>query len=72
MRFSELYRARVRGRDGKSIGRVREIHCRDGEVTHLGVGAGALLQRLAGGRKDRRIPWDSVLRIRRGEIVIDS
>jgi sporulation protein YlmC with PRC-barrel domain len=72
MRFAELYGARVRDRDGTALGRVREVYCRDGEVTHIGIGVGALLQRLTGSGKDRRIPWSLVREVRHGEVVIGS
>lgn len=71
MRFAELYGARVRDHEGAPLGRVREVYCRGGEVTHIGLGIGGLLQRLTAGRKDRRIPWGSVVRIRGGAIVVE-
>jgi sporulation protein YlmC with PRC-barrel domain len=70
MRLSEIYGMPVRTRDGDSLGRVREIHCEQGKVARLGIGAGSLIERLTGSRKGRHVAWDDVLEIRRGEIVV--
>jgi sporulation protein YlmC with PRC-barrel domain len=70
MRLAELDGARVVGADGKSLGRVRELHCTGGEITHLGIGAGTLLQRFAGGRRGRRIPWSAVAAMKDGALVL--
>jgi len=72
MRLAELYGARVRTRDGESVGRVREVLCKDGKVSWLGVGAGTLLQRLTGGRHGRRIAWDKVVEIGPGEVTVED
>ena len=72
MRLSDLYDARVRDEKGKALGRVHEVHCKDGRVTTLGIGPGALLERLTGGSRGRRIAWEKVVKARRGEIVVDD
>ncbi len=70
MLFSELYRARVRSRDGVLLGRVRAVHCQDGEIVQLGIGAGALLRRLSGRVREHRIAWDKVIEVRDGEVIV--
>jgi len=69
MRLSDLYGARVRGRDGRAEGRVREILCAGGQVTHLGLGAATWIERLTGDRRGRRIPWSAVV-ARKGNTII--
>jgi sporulation protein YlmC with PRC-barrel domain len=71
IRFADLYGARVRSRDGARLGRLRELYCRDGEVTHIGVGLPTLAERLTG-YGGHRIPWSRVAAIRGGEIVVDD
>lgn len=72
MRLAELYGAPVRTREGKALGRVREVLCKEGKVTWLGVGAGTLLQRLTGGERGRRIAWNKVVEIGRGGVIVED
>jgi sporulation protein YlmC with PRC-barrel domain len=72
MRLAELDGARVVDRAGRRLGVVREVHCADGEITHLGIGTATLLRRFTGGGGGRRVPWSSVARIRKGTLVIDE
>ena len=72
MRLAELYGAEVRTKDGKALGRVRELLCNEGKVTWLGVGAGTLLQRVTGGNHGRRIKWDKVVEIAPGAVVVEE
>ena len=72
MRFSDLYGARVRRRDGVVLGRVRAVHVRDGKLTHLGLGSGALLLRLSRRARERRIAWDKVIALRKGEVIVEA
>jgi len=72
MRLSDLYGARVVDADGRRLGCVREAYAAEGEVTHLLVGAFALVARLTGGSEGRRIPWSKVAKIKKdGTIVVD-
>jgi sporulation protein YlmC with PRC-barrel domain len=71
IRFADLYGARVRGRGGARLGRLRELYCRDGEVTHIGVGLRTWAERLTG-QGGRRIPWSRVVAIRAGEIIVED
>ena len=67
---SDLYGAKVRDPDGRIIGRVHEIHIRDGDVRSLTVGAKGLLQRFTASRMGKRIPWDAVSSIDGGVVVL--
>ena len=58
-------------RGGARLGRLRELYCRDGEVTHIGVGLRTLAERLTG-QGGRRIPWSRVAAIRGGEIIVED
>jgi sporulation protein YlmC with PRC-barrel domain len=71
IRFADLYGARVRSRGGARLGRLRELYCRGGEVTHIGVGLRTLAERLTG-RGGHRIPWSRVAAIRGGEIIVED
>jgi sporulation protein YlmC with PRC-barrel domain len=71
MRASELQRKRVRTGDGRVIGRVDEIHLRDGEVVALVCGRGGRLQRFVASRRGRRVAWDRVRQVTADEIVVD-
>ena len=71
MRLAELYGARVVNPDGKRLGRLLEIHCRNNEVSWLELGAWALLHRARGRRRGRKIPWEKVVAIRGGTIIVD-
>jgi sporulation protein YlmC with PRC-barrel domain len=73
MRLTDLHGARVRRRDGSVLGRVWEVHCKEGRVIALGIGAGGLLQRMAGGRdRGPRIPWEEVAQLRGREILLGT
>jgi uncharacterized protein YrrD len=73
MRLTDLHGARVRSADGSILGRVWEVHCREGRVIALGIGSGGLLQRMAGGRdRGRRIPWEEVAQLRGREILLGT
>jgi sporulation protein YlmC with PRC-barrel domain len=72
MRLSEIYGLRVRTKSGKDLGRIREVHCKDGQVTQLGLGTGSLLERLTGGRRGRRVAWEKVVKLGKKEIVVES
>jgi sporulation protein YlmC with PRC-barrel domain len=71
MLLSNLYGAQVRGSDGRTLGRVREVRCDGGAVTHIDVGAASWLERLTGGRHGRRIAWSAVIAVKGRTIVVD-
>lgn len=71
MLLSDLYGARVRSRDGAALGRVREVVCDKGAVTHLGLGAATWLERLTGRPRGRRIAWSAVISVKGRTIVVE-
>lgn len=70
MRLSDLRGAKVKTLDGEMLGRVHEVHCDDGRVTALMVGAGGLIEMLTAKERGRRIPWECVIKIGRREIAV--
>jgi sporulation protein YlmC with PRC-barrel domain len=70
MLLTDLRHAKVRSLDGQTLGRVYEVHCDEGRITALVVGAGGLIERLTGKREGRRIPWDSVRELDKEGLVI--
>jgi sporulation protein YlmC with PRC-barrel domain len=69
IRSAELQGAEVRTESGRRLGKVREIHVRDGEVTALVCGGG-FLQRFAPSRRGHRVRWERVRRITGRAIVV--
>lgn len=67
---SDLQGKRVRRESGEALGRVFEIHARDGRVEALVCGVGGMLQRLSNDRSGRRVAWDTVVRVTPTEIVV--
>ena len=63
MRLSDLRDRPIRTLDGKSVGRVHEVHCEAGKVVALMCGPGSMLERLTGRGSGRRVPWDSVRKV---------
>ena len=70
MRLTELQDAKVKSLDGKTLGRVHEVHCNKGQVVAIMCGPGSFIERLTARQEGRRIPWECVTKIARGEIVI--
>jgi sporulation protein YlmC with PRC-barrel domain len=70
MRLTDLRDKKVRSLDGETLGRVHEVHCENGRVVALKVGAASLLERLTARKHGRRIPWECVLRVEAKEIVV--
>jgi sporulation protein YlmC with PRC-barrel domain len=70
MRTSDLQGKKVRTEGGRSLGRVREIHLRDGAVVNLTCGGGGFLQRFTGSHRGHRIDWREVREVTPKEIVI--
>lgn len=68
----QLQGAMVRTESGKTLGRLREIHLRDGEVTTLTCGSGGLLQRFWPSRRGKTIRWRRVLAFGPREIVVSD
>jgi sporulation protein YlmC with PRC-barrel domain len=70
IRLSDLRDKTIRSLDGKKLGRVHEVHCKDGWVVALMCGPGSLIERWTARSKGRRIPWESVRRVERDAVVV--
>jgi sporulation protein YlmC with PRC-barrel domain len=70
MRASDLQGKRVCSEDGKTLGRVSEIHLKAGQLSYLTVGKRALLQRFAATRGGKRVPWEKVVRVTQKAVVV--
>jgi sporulation protein YlmC with PRC-barrel domain len=70
MRLSDLRDKRMRTLDGKSLGRVHEVHCEKGRVVALMCGAPSLIERLTAKPHGRRVPWERVIEVTDDRIVI--
>ena len=71
MRLSELRDKKIRSMQGKTLGRVHEVHCDHGQVTALMCGPGSLIERWTARRQGRRIPWETVRRIDRHWVTVE-
>jgi sporulation protein YlmC with PRC-barrel domain len=72
IRLSDLNGKRVRTLDGKSLGRVHDVHCKDGKVVAFKVGAASFIERMTARTHGRRIPWESVVKVERDRIVVSD
>jgi sporulation protein YlmC with PRC-barrel domain len=70
MRLTDLRDKRIRTLDGKSLGRVHEVHCDGGRVIALMAGPGGLIERLTARKKGRRIPWECVVKVEAAQVVV--
>ena len=70
MRLSDLRDKKIRTLDGETLGRVHEVHCEAGRVIALMCGPGSFMERLTARREGRRIPWECVRKVERGQIVV--
>ena len=70
IRLSDLRDKTIRSLDGEKLGRVHEVHCKDGRVVALMCGPGSLIERWTARSTGRRIPWESVRRIERDAVVV--
>jgi sporulation protein YlmC with PRC-barrel domain len=63
MRLSDLRNKPVVDEDGRTLGRVHEVHCEGGRVTALKIGPGGLIERLTAKSEGGRIAWECVISI---------
>lgn len=70
MRLTDLRDKKVRTLDGKSLGRVHEVHCENGKVIALMTGPGSFIERLTAKQKGRRVDWDRVLKVEADRILV--
>jgi sporulation protein YlmC with PRC-barrel domain len=72
MRLTDLWAATVKTLDGEKLGRVHEIHAEGGRIVALTCGPGSFIERLTARKHGRRVPWECVVRIAKGEIFVAS
>jgi sporulation protein YlmC with PRC-barrel domain len=72
MRASDLQGKPVRDEDGRRLGRVDELHIRDGVVTTFVCGPLGLLQRFTATRAGRRVPWSDVTAVTPDAIIVTT
>jgi sporulation protein YlmC with PRC-barrel domain len=72
MRLTDLRHALVRTETGEKVGRVFEVHCDRGRIAALVCGPSGFVERLTGRTRGRRIPWTKVIRIARGDIIVND
>jgi sporulation protein YlmC with PRC-barrel domain len=70
IRAADLQGKKVRSEDGQRLGRVDEIHVKDGAVTMLVCGGRGFLQRFRASRGGVRVRWEDVRRLTGKEIVV--
>jgi len=70
MRLSELRDKKVKTLDGKSFGRVHEVHCDRGKVVALMCGPGSFIERWTAQSRGRRVKWSAVRRIERDAVIV--
>ena len=70
IRLTDLRTKKIVTLDGKSFGRVHEVHCDGGRVTALMSGPGSFIERLTAKKKGRRIPWECVVRVEPKQVVV--
>jgi sporulation protein YlmC with PRC-barrel domain len=70
MRLSDLRGKKLVDVDGKSLGRVHEVHCDGGRVSALKSGPGGLIERLTDKSNGRRVAWEWVMSVGPDRIVV--
>lgn len=70
MRLSDLRDCKVKTIDGKTLGRVHDVHCDAGKVVELMCGAPSLIERLTAKSHGRRVKWEDVMRVEPGVVVV--
>lgn len=70
MRLSDLRHKAIKTLDGRTVGRVHEVHCDKGKIVALMCGPASLIERWTARRSGHRIPWKAVRRIERDAVII--
>jgi sporulation protein YlmC with PRC-barrel domain len=70
MRLTDLRDKKIKTLDGKTLGRIHEVHVEGGRIVALSCGAGGFIERLTAKSHGRRIPWECVVRIAEGEVRV--
>ena len=72
MRLSDLRDKKIKSDDGKTLGRVHEVHCDGGKIVALACGAVSYIERLTAKDHGRRIPWENVLKVGDDAVVVTT
>jgi sporulation protein YlmC with PRC-barrel domain len=70
MRLTDLRDKPVRTLDGERLGCVHEVHCENGVVTALMIGAGSFIERLTSRPHGGRIAWGRVRKVEADRIIV--
>ena len=70
MRLSDLRDKPIRTTEGKSLGRVHEVHSEKGRVVALMCGGGSLIERWTSKSDGHRIPWERVVKVEAKQVVV--
>ena len=70
MRLSDLRNAQVKSLEGKTLGRVHDVHSEAGRIVALACGARSFIERLTAKKHGRRIPWECVVKVEPKVIVV--
>jgi sporulation protein YlmC with PRC-barrel domain len=70
MRLSDLRDKMVRTLDGKSLGRVHEVHIEGARIVALMAGSASLIERLTAKQHGHRIPWDRVTKVDAKQVTV--
>jgi len=70
IRLCDLRDKKIRTLDGETLGRVHEVHCEKGRVVALMCGSGSFIERWTAKSQGLRLPWECVLRIEPGQVVV--
>lgn len=70
IRLSDLNEAVVIDAEGKSLGRVHEVHVDCGEIRALTYGERAFIERMTGRGQARKIPWERVKQVAHRRVVL--
>jgi hypothetical protein len=72
IRGADIQGKTVCSAQGARLGRVDEVHVRDGQIIALTCGPIGLLQRFITSRRGRRIKWAAVLEVTASKIVVTT
>jgi sporulation protein YlmC with PRC-barrel domain len=72
MLLTDLRDKKVKTLDGKTLGRVHEVHCDRGRITALMCGPGSFIERLTAQKKGRRIPWECVRKVSDKDVIVTA
>jgi sporulation protein YlmC with PRC-barrel domain len=70
MRLTDLRNKKIKTLDGKILGRIHDVHIEGGRVVALSCGAGGFVERLTAKSHGRRIAWECVVSIAKGEVRV--